>query len=249
MFGSKADIEPAFSNLKNYGFAVANINYRLMPMSGNSGEGFFPDGNNDCLAAIRHLKANAEKYHVDTNRVAVTGFSAGGYFTAFIVGFSGSNYAEGLQEDMSLGNGHVSSRVHAGVSWSGLSDFSKLKEQSGKSHDDLAGRYLGGKLDDNTPNMISKLKQQNPLNYVCANTPPILMSHGTSDGTVPWQQSEMMVNKVNEVKGAGYAIFDKIQGADHGNFQGKETMIKDFLLAKLPQPSPTSVLVPERVIK
>jgi len=55
------------------GYAVASINYRL------SQHAVFPAQIEDCKAAIRWLRANAAKYHLDPDHIGVWGSSAGGH--------------------------------------------------------------------------------------------------------------------------------------------------------------------------
>jgi len=57
------------------GFAVANLNYIL-------GRNLFPQVFYDCRAAIRYLRADADKYHIDPQRMGTWGFSAGGWLTS-----------------------------------------------------------------------------------------------------------------------------------------------------------------------
>lgn len=85
--GDKADgQEAAWVTLRSQGYAVASINYRL------GKEAPHPAGILDCKTAIRYLKANAEQYHLDEERVALAGDSAGGHYalmTALTEGKSG----------------------------------------------------------------------------------------------------------------------------------------------------------------
>ena len=60
------------------GYAVVSVNYRL------SGEAIFPAGLQDIKAAIRWLRANSKKYHLDGNRIAACGGSAGGNYAAMV---------------------------------------------------------------------------------------------------------------------------------------------------------------------
>ncbi len=55
------------------GFAVFSITYRLAP------EYVFPAPVDDLLEAINWLSKNAEKYHIDMQRTAIFGYSAGGH--------------------------------------------------------------------------------------------------------------------------------------------------------------------------
>lgn len=63
---------------RDHGFACASVNYRL------AGEAPFPAAIEDCKAAIRFLRAHAEEYGYNADRIAVFGESAGGYLIDFI---------------------------------------------------------------------------------------------------------------------------------------------------------------------
>lgn len=83
MVGDKNDGQevPAVSAVDR-GYAVVSVNYRM------SGEAKFPAAIHDIKAAIRFIKANAAKYHLDPSKVATWGDSAGAHFAA-LVGTSG----------------------------------------------------------------------------------------------------------------------------------------------------------------
>ena len=113
----KADVLvlPSLEGLKR-GYAVVAINYRM------SGEAKFPALVHDVKAAIRWIRANAQTYHFDPNRIAAWGGSAGAYL-ALMLGTSA-----GVQklEDVNMGNPNQPSTVQAVVSWFGPSDFLKM---------------------------------------------------------------------------------------------------------------------------
>ena len=75
--GSKNDPSPAVPATEK-GYAVASINYRL------SQHAIFPAQIEDCKAAIRWLRANAAKYHLDPDHIGVWGASAGGHLVALL---------------------------------------------------------------------------------------------------------------------------------------------------------------------
>src|SRR5688572_3661461 len=56
--------------LAEAGYVAVSIDYRL-------GERAWPTNLHDCKNAVRFLRANADRYHVDPNRIAVAGGSAG----------------------------------------------------------------------------------------------------------------------------------------------------------------------------
>ncbi len=61
---------------RDRGYAVATVNYRLAQ------EAPFPAAIEDCKAAIRFLRANAENYGYNAERIALFGESAGGYLAS-----------------------------------------------------------------------------------------------------------------------------------------------------------------------
>src|SRR6266542_7129759 len=72
--GSKStNVRPLFDLLANDGYAWFSIDYRMAP------EFRQPQASEDVNSAIKWVKANAAKYHVDVNRIALIGESAGGY--------------------------------------------------------------------------------------------------------------------------------------------------------------------------
>ena len=72
------------------GFIGVSINYRL------SGVAPFPAGVQDCKAAIRWLRANAEKYQIDADHIGIWGTSAGGHLVAILGTSGGDPYLEGF---------------------------------------------------------------------------------------------------------------------------------------------------------
>ncbi len=80
--GDKADgQESAWVTLREKGYAVASVNYRL------SSEAPHPAGIIDCKTALRYLKAHAEEYGIDAGKIAVSGDSSGGHY-ALMLSFS-----------------------------------------------------------------------------------------------------------------------------------------------------------------
>jgi acetyl esterase/lipase len=95
------------------GFAVASVNYRLVPSVS------YPAPVHDVKAAVRWLRANAVKYGLDPDRIAIGGFSAGGHLASLAALTAGDVQLEGDVGDH-LG---VSSAVSAVVTYCLSSDF------------------------------------------------------------------------------------------------------------------------------
>jgi len=190
------------------GYVAASINYRL------SGEAVFPAQIHDCKAAIRWLRANAEKYGIDPDRIGVWGSSAGGHLVA-LLGTSGD--IKELEGDK--GPRNVSSRVQAVCDFFGPTDFSKIGDfPSNLKHnapDSPESKLIGAPILENQ----EKGQRANPIRYIAKDCPPFLIMHGDKDMTVPMNQSELL----NEaLKKAGLDVtYHVVPGGGHG-FGGAE---------------------------
>lgn len=215
MFGDKADgqLNPMLEGLK-HGYAVVSINYRL------SGEALFPATIHDVKAAIRWVKANANTYKLNENKIAVWGGSAGGNLSA-LAGTSGE--VKEL-EDLSLGNADKSSRVQAVVDWFGPTNFLLMDEQlvaSGNgtpNHSEAnspESKLMGQKITE----IPAKVQLANPENYISKDDPPFLIEHGTKDHLVPTQQSINFAAKLTSILGKEKVSLHLLEGAKHGGPQ------------------------------
>jgi gluconolactonase len=76
--GDKTKFRALAVELANRGYVTAAIEYRL------AGEALFPAGIHDCNAAVRFLRAHAEKYEIDPQRIGAVGGSAGGHLVGLM---------------------------------------------------------------------------------------------------------------------------------------------------------------------
>lgn len=216
MGGDKRDVQIT-SMLKalKRGYCVVGVNYRM------SGEAKFPKLIHDIKAAIRWIRANAELYLFDPNKIATWGGSAGGY-QSLMAGVS-AGVAE--LDDLSLGNADQPSHVQAVVDWFGPTNFLKMDEQlaeSGLAHGDEEDHngsdspesLLLGKKITLIPELV---RSANPETYIHAKVPPFFIQHGTKDDTVPHQQSVHFAEKVRQVCGEERVSLELIDGARHAD--------------------------------
>lgn len=194
---------PDYKAYYHYPFAKedyfsVNIEYRL------SGEATFPAQIHACKAAIRWLRANAEKHHTNPSRIGVWGRSAGGHLAA-LLGTSGDVpqlEGEGGSEDFS-------SRVQAVVDWFGPTDFLKM----GALHQEPSSfecMFVGGLLQEK----IEIVRMANPITYVTSDDPPFLIIHGEKDPMVLFNQSKLLYKALRE---AGVkATLIKVENGGHG---------------------------------
>ena len=84
-----------------------------------SDEAKWPLSLHDCKAAIRFLRANAQRFPLDTQRIGVVGNSAGGHLAAVM----GTTNGQPEYEDLTMGNSDYSSDVQAVFVWFRVYDF------------------------------------------------------------------------------------------------------------------------------
>ncbi len=165
--GSKDDV-PALP-LVGKGYAVASINYRL------SQHAVFPAQIEDCKAAIRWLRANAAKYHLDPDHIGVWGASAGGHLVALLGTTGGVKDLEGNGANLDQ-----SSRVQCVIDWFGPTELTTMGEQGDKPGSPVA-LLIGGLVQENR----EKARKASPLTYVSKDSAPFLIMHGDKDNLVP----------------------------------------------------------------
>lgn len=200
--GSREGYNGLILKLAQNGYVAATISYRLAPKYQ------FPAAVHDTKAAVRWVRANANKYGIDPARIGVTGGSAGGHLVAFLGVTADVPEFEGDQ------NPGQSSRVSCVVDFYGPSDFTK---SYGKSVDaaQVLPLWLGGDL----TTARQKHVRSSPLYWVTPDAAPTLCIHGTKDPYVHHEQSEWLVDKL---KAAGVeAELKLLEGAGHG-FKGAD---------------------------
>jgi acetyl esterase/lipase len=205
--GSREGYNNLILKLAQNGYVAVTISYRLAPKFQ------FPAAVHDTKAAVRWVRLNAKKYHIDPERIGVTGGSAGGHLVLFL-GVTGD--VKEFDGDQDPG---PSSKVTCVVDFYGPSDFTK---SYGKSVDaaEVLPLWLGGDLKTALKNHI----RSSPLNWVTPNAAPTLCIHGTEDKYVHHEQSQWLVERM---KSAGVeAELFLLEGAGHG-FKGADAAKAD----------------------
>lgn len=186
--GSKKDVP--VQQLLAHGYIVASINYRL------TDQAIFPAQIYDCKAAVRWLRANAEKYKIDPDKIGAWGASAGGHLTALLDTSSGDKALEGDE-----GNLTFSSAVQAACDFNGPANLLHIAKQV-KGDNLLQVRKRTGivaKLFDGFPEEKQSLaKMADPGTYAKNTNPPMLIMHGDADDVVPLAQSEELYDTLKE---------------------------------------------------
>jgi acetyl esterase/lipase len=201
-------------NLRTYiaeaGFAVASVQYRTTRDGAN-----YRDGVEDIKAAIRYLRANADKYGIDADAVAVWGESAGGYLAAMVGVTNHNNMFE------AGANLNQSSDVQGVIDDFGASDISKIAADfdAVTQHATYANaglvQYIGKVSGANTLDSGIAATAANPLKYIRANAPPFLIFHGNQDRLVSPSQTLILHDALvaTGVRSTRYVL----DGAGHGD--------------------------------
>lgn len=89
--GDKSLQVPMAKAIAGKGFVTVAVEYQL------SLEAKYPAAIHNIKAAIRWMRANAEKYHIDPDRIAISGCSAGGQLASLVGLTNGEDKFEGRQ--------------------------------------------------------------------------------------------------------------------------------------------------------
>ena len=200
---------PMLVDIARMGFVVASVEYRPVTMEP------FPGFVMDVKAAIRFLKANADLYGIDPDRIAIWGCSSGGH-TSLMVGSTG--WTKEFDDDRYP---EQDSSVAACVAYYGVAEFSRFWKDGPFPRPQLFDHILG-KEAAKDPDNVARIS---PVTYIHPEQayPPFLLIHGDMDQIVPFEQSEIMYGKLTE---CGHrADFYQVRGAGHGTaFWTKEVL-------------------------
>jgi dipeptidyl aminopeptidase/acylaminoacyl peptidase len=160
---------------------------------------------NDITDGVKHLIANGT---ADGNRVAIVGWSYGGYATLAGLAFTPELYRAGV----------------AGAPVSDLPTFYDwIQSRAGgrwfRSEDHVA-QMLGNKFQD-----AKRLEQTSPARHADKFRAPVLLVHPDQDRTVPPEQSQIMADALKRAGKPGELM--KIGGDDH--YLSSPTTGREFL--------------------
>src|SRR4051812_36822285 len=168
--------QSVIGSLAARGYVVITINYRLVPSAQ------FPAQLEDCKAAVRWLRANAAKYHVDADHVAACGYSAGGHLACLLGVTEPSDGLEGTG-----GHPEQSSKVQAVIDLFGPTALAS-PDWPPDAEEGVLAPLVGGRLKD-PPELF---RRASPMSYLRPGRalPPFLVMHGTADPLVNINQSK-----------------------------------------------------------
>ncbi|MBZ0286411.1 MAG: alpha/beta hydrolase [Anaerolineae bacterium] len=201
--GDRYQDEELCQQIARYGFACLSIDYRL------SGEAIFPAAIRDCKCAVRYLRANAASLGIIPEQIGAWGASAGAHLAVLLGTSAGVPELEG-----DGGWAGYSSAVQAVCDWFGPTDFLRMSDFPSVIDHDAADApeslFVGGKIQE----YPERVQKANPITYISASTPPVMIVHGKQDQIVPFNQSELLVAAL--VAQGIEAEFIPLENAGHG---------------------------------
>ncbi|MEM9414306.1 MAG: alpha/beta hydrolase [Planctomycetota bacterium] len=191
--------------LTEHGYTVASVSYRF------SNVAQYPAQLHDCKAAIRFLRASADQYGYNADRIGVIGASAGGHLAALLGTTGNDPDTEGeLGEHL-----ETSSAVHAVYDLFGPTDLEALSaeipEESGLAAHSPIAMLLGADPRER-PDLADAA---DPVTYLDAEDPPVMIAHGTRDPLVPLAQSEYFAEALEDA-GVEHELVI-VEGGGHGS--------------------------------
>jgi acetyl esterase/lipase len=190
------------------GYVAVSIDYRL-------GAGAWPTNLYDCKNAVRFLRAHAAEYHLDPQRIAVAGGSAGGHL-ALMVGLT-TDVAGFEPTDAATPYPNISSRVGAIADLYGITDLltRRKPDPTGKPTEELvdggAIKVYGATREANP----TLWREVSPVTHVQKSSPPVLIMHGLADTTVDYEQAVELAavlkkagttHELHLIKGVGHTF-------------------------------------------
>jgi acetyl esterase/lipase len=165
--GSKESLVERVKPYAALGYVAIAAQYRL------SGQAGYPALVHDAKAAIRWTRANAKTLGIEPQRIAVVGYSAGGYHALFTAGTGDRPEFEG-----SGGNAGAGTKVAACIAYYPATNVPANMLPAGS---DAAAQ-----------------RAANATTYIAAGFPPVLIFHGMKDTTIPVESSKRLVQQFQD---------------------------------------------------
>lgn len=195
--GNRSMQIPMAQKIAACGYVTIPVEYRLSP------EATYPAALHDLKTAVRWVRANADKYGIDTTCVAISGCSAGAHLASLVGMSNGSSRHEG-----SGAYQEYSSHVHAVVNIDGVLTFvneeniAETNERIRRKGGELPpnARWLQGKYED----CKETWEEASPLLWVTEESAPICFINSL----LPRYHNgrDELIEKLNK-----YGIYNEIQ--------------------------------------
>lgn len=200
-----------FTTLNNEGYAVVNINYRLV--TDNSFR--HPTQLNDIDSALAFVHKKASGWEIDDTRMVLLGGSAGGHLSL--------QYAY---------TRNTNNKVKAVVDFFGPTDLSHFSITGNTSVVGVAQAYVGVPYTGNE----QKWREASPLYHISGAVPTMILQGGTDYLVLP-VQSQMLRDSLNARGIANEYIYypNEGHGWDGKEFEESKTKFVQWIKTQMPR--------------
>ncbi len=201
--GSRSNFNYTATFYAERGIAGFAVDYTLSTPN----ETAWPDNIQDVVESVRFIRANANLWNIDPNRLAILGYSAGAQLASLEGTLSGNESFIAS----SSGDAKIKSQVRLVVDYSGATDLEYIgKYQTKSTIYNITTTALGNVSYRTNPDLWV---EASPATYISSDDPIFCIIHGTSDMVVPIQVAQSFVAKL---QAAGVEThFIKIPNGDH----------------------------------
>jgi acetyl esterase/lipase len=170
-----------------------------------------PDIQKDIERAVRFIRFNAAKWNVNPDMLGIVGHSSGGHLS-LLHGTTASDGDPNAKDPVDK----VSAKVQAIACFYPPTDFLSLGIKGNAPMDPRYQRLIPAFVPgiNDTTGLAKIAYQVSPIKHITTSTPPTLIISGTADKLVPFQQSQMFIAKLNEMKVP--CRLEVREGKDHG---------------------------------
>lgn len=172
-FTSDREAEPIAVQALAKGYHACVLQYSLSPQS------HFPESLLELAKAVILVRENAEEWHVDTDKIIVAGFSAGGHLAASLGVFWNKKWFQALLDQPQLAQPN------------GLLLAYPVISNGEYGHQDSFKALLGPDVDNPEKRFLTSLENQ-----VDEQTPRTFIWHTGEDGLVPMENSLLFAQQL-----------------------------------------------------
>ncbi len=180
MMGTRAQLSGIAQALAARGMTAVAISYRLAPRHQ------FPAQIEDCKAAIRWMRSEAERLKIAPDRIGAFGYSAGAQLATLLGTTDADDGLEGIDDPGAA----PSTRLQAVAAGGVPCDFRVLDPDSRR-----LAFWLGGSRRE----LGDRYRDASPRAFVTDDDPPMFFFHGENDHLVPMLSPQAMRDSLQAV--------------------------------------------------
>lgn len=186
--GNRSDLSDIAQLYAKRGIAGFSIDYTLAKPNVTA----WPQNIDDVISAFAFIKENADRYHVNTDRIAVLGSSAGAQLASLVGTLQGN---ESFLAGVGI-NGTLHSQVCLVINYDGVEDLEFVGQNSTENLNllnSIVGSQFGGVTYGENPALW---REASPVTYLSATDPAFVSVHGVGDRIVPIQVAQSFNTKL-----------------------------------------------------